>query len=108
MLGLMPCGKGVVQVWLQTEECLRNFIDAEKTERWFGFAEVDIVVPRELWSKFKEMPPLFYNKPVPSEAVPQSMKDYLAKSKRKPVYDQQKLVGALSAEKILMYAPLLK
>ena len=65
-------------------------------------------MPRELWSKFEEMPPLFYNKPVPSEAVPQHMKDYLAKSKRKPMYDQQKLVGALSAEKILLYAPLLK
>ena len=108
MLGLMPCGKGVVQDWPQTEKCLGNFIDAVKTERWFGFAEVDIEVPRELWSKFEEMPPLFYNKPVPSEAVPQHMKDYLAKSKRKPMYHQQKLVGALSAEKILMYAPLLK
>ena len=69
MLGLMPCGKGEVKDWPQTEECLRNFIDAVKKERWFGFAE-DIEVPRELWSKFEEMPPLFYNKPVPSEAVP--------------------------------------
>ena len=108
MLGLMPCGKGVVQDWQQTEECLRNFIDSVKTEEWFGFAEVDIEVPRELWPKFEEMPPLFYNKPFPSEAVPQHMKDYLVESKRKPMYDQQKLVGALSAEKILLYAPLLK
>ena len=28
MLGWMPCGKGVVQCWPQTEGCLRNFIDA--------------------------------------------------------------------------------
>ena len=64
MLGLMPCGKGEVQDWPQTEERLRNFIDSVKTERGFGFAEVDIEVPRELWPKFQEMPPLFYNKPV--------------------------------------------
>ena len=78
MLGWMPCGKGEVKDWPQTKECLRNFLDAVKTERWFGLAEVDIGVPRELWPKFEEMPPLFYNKPVPSEAVPQHMKDYLA------------------------------
>ena len=47
MLGLMPCGKGEVQDWPQKEECLRNFIDEVKTERWFGLAEVDIEVPRE-------------------------------------------------------------
>lgn len=34
------------------------------------------------------------------------MKDYLAHSKRKP--DQRKLVGALSAQKILLHLPLLK
>ena len=33
MLGLMPCGKGVVQDWPQTEECLRNFIDAVKNRK---------------------------------------------------------------------------
>ena len=96
MLGLMPCGKGGVQRWPQTEECLRVFIDSVKTEEWFGFAEVDIEVPRELWPKFEEMPPLFYNKPVQSEAVPQHMKDYLVESRRKPMYNQQKLVGVFS------------
>ena len=79
-----------------------------KTERWFGFAEVDIKVPRELWSKFEEMPLLLYNKPVPSEAVPQQKKGYLAKSKCEPMYEHQKLISALSAEKILLFAPLLK
>lgn len=37
--------------------------------------EVDSEVPRELWEIFEEMPPLFYNKPVPSEAVWQHIKD---------------------------------
>lgn len=35
-----------------------------------SFAKVDIEVPRELWEKFEEMRPLFYN-----EAVPQHMKE---------------------------------
>lgn len=50
--------------------------------------EMDSEVPRELWEKFEEMPPLFYNKPVPSEAVPQHIKDYLVQSKLKPMYNQ--------------------
>ena len=86
----------------------RRKVHRRSAERQFGFAEVDIEVPRELWEKFEEMPPLFYTKPVASEAVPQHMKDYLARSKLKPMHDQRRLVGALSAPKILMYSPLLK
>ena len=36
------------------------------------------------------------------------MKDYLAHSKRKPMHDQRKLVGALLTQKILLDVPLLK
>ena len=36
------------------------------------------------------------------------MKEYLAHSKRKPMHDQRKLVGALSTQKILLDVPLLK
>ena len=43
---------------------------------------------------------------VPSESIPQHMKDYLANSKRKP--DERELVGSLSAQKILLHVPLLK
>lgn len=53
---------------------------------------MDIEAPRELWKKFKEMLLLCYNTP----------------SRRKPMHDQQKLVGTLSAQKILLFAPLLK
>lgn len=65
-------------------------------------------MPRELWPKFEEMPLLCYNTPIPSEAVPHHMKDYFACSKHRPMHDQQKLVGTLSAQKILWYVPLLK
>ena len=39
-----------------------NFADFEDrlwTKQWFGFAEVDISVPNELWDKFEKLPPLF-------------------------------------------------
>ena len=53
------------------------------------------------------MRPFFYNKEVPVEAVPQHMLDYLKRTKRNRG-DGKKLVGALSAKKILLYAPLLR
>ena len=52
----------------------RRKVHRRSAERQFAFAELDIGVPRELWEKFEEMPPLFYTKPVASEAVPQHMK----------------------------------
>ena len=67
-----------------------------KEGKWFGFAEVDIEIPKTLWPKFEEMCPFFYNEEVPVEAVPQH------------ILDGKKLVGALSAKKILLYAPLLR
>ena len=53
------------------------------------------------------MCPFFYNKKVPVEAVPQQMLDYLKHTGRNRG-DGKKLVGELSAEKLLMYAPLLR
>ena len=104
MLGDMPCSKEEAQKPGNVEKFLR-FLQQDK---WFGSAKVEIEVPRELWQKFEEMPPLFYNKPVPREAVPQHMKEYLACSNHKPMHDQQKVVDTLSAQKILLYPPLLK
>ena len=98
---LYPSTMEVVAHWAQTPRKVEKFIEVLQRNRWFGFAKVDIEVPRELWTKFEEMPPLFYHKPVPSKTIPQHMKDNLAHSKRKPMHDQLKLVGALSAQKIL-------
>ena len=79
-----------------------------ETKHWFGFAEVDIEVPRDLWEQFEEFPPLFINRAVPDEGVPQHMKDYLLESGRTRLPDQKKLLGVLSAKKMLIYAPLLQ
>ncbi|KAL9989202.1 hypothetical protein ACROYT_G003726 [Oculina patagonica] len=112
MLENMPCGKAVVRQYAGFEDLEASSLTLKLKhenweEKWFGFAEVDIEIPKKLWKKFEEMPPFFYNKEVPGEAVPQHMYEYLKKTKRNRG-DGKKLVGALSAKKILLYAPLLR
>ena len=67
MLGDMPCGKEVVVHWPQTPGNIEKFCSFLQKDKWFDFTEVDIEVPRELWEKFQEMPPLFFSKTAPSE-----------------------------------------
>ncbi|KAL9959950.1 hypothetical protein ACROYT_G033329 [Oculina patagonica] len=114
MLEDMPCGKEQLRYYTGMETfaayALMQNLKGENPShipKWFGFAEVDIEIPKNLWKKFEEMPPFFYNKEVPAEAVPQHMYEYLKKTKRNRG-DGKKLVGALSAKKILLYAPLLR
>ena len=83
------------------------FKERLKAGTWFGFAEVDIEIPKRLWRKFEEMPPFFYTKQVPDEAVLQHMKAYCHRTGRTRG-EGKKLVGALSAPKLLLYAPLLR
>ena len=68
---------------------------------------MDIEIPERLWPKFEEMCPFFHNTEVPAEAVPQHMFDYLERTGRARG-NGRKLVGALSAKKILLFAPLLQ
>ena len=104
----MPCGEGVVTTYYNPEAAARVFPALLSEGKWFGFAEVDIEVPEELWSEFEEFLPLFINRSVPDNLVPQHMHDYLKESGRKCFPDQKKLLGVLSAKKILLYTPLLR
>ena len=109
MLTEMPCGQSIVRHYSNHED-LREAVfltERVKKETWFGFAEVDIEIPQNLWPKFEEMCPFFYNKKVSEEVVPQHMLDYLKHTGRKRG-DGKKLVGALSAEKCLVFSPLLR
>ena len=108
MMKEMPCGEGVVTTYANPEAAARVFPTALSSGEWFGFAEVDIEVPEELWSEFEEFPPLFINRSVPDNLVPQHMHDYLQTSGRKRFPEQKKLLGVLSAKKLLLYAPLLQ
>ena len=107
MMKEMPCGPGFVKSYDNPEAYARVFPQFLWTEEWFGFAEVDIEVPEELWPEFEEFPPLFINRGVPDSAVPQHMHAYLQQSGRKRFPEQKKLLGVMSAKKILLYAPLL-
>ena len=57
--------------------------------------------------KFKEMPPFSFTKQIPNESVSKHMNDYIDSTVRKRG-EGKKLVGALSAQKLLLYAPLLQ
>ena len=61
---------------IQEDEAVK-LISRLKEGTWFRFAEVDIEIPQRLWMKFEEMPPFFFTKRIPDEAVPQHMKDYM-------------------------------
>ena len=74
---------------------------------WFGFAQVDIEVPKKLCPVFEEFCPLFVNTVLPEDAVSNFSLDYLEKTGRTGGKGK-KLVGALSAQIMLIYAPLLK
>ena len=100
----MPCGKEFVEHYEDPAQAAKDIIPRMYSKRWFGFAEVGIEVPQDLWEKFEEFPPIFINQ----RRVPQHLKDYLAKSNRSAVPDQKKLLGVLKAKKVLLYTPLLK
>ncbi len=90
MLEDMPCGEEQLCYhagleWTEAYFLMRNLKGENPSyiPKWFGFAEVDIEIPKTLWKKFEEMPPFFYNKEIPQEAIPQHMKDYLQKNRKK-------------------------
>ena len=110
MLREMPCGKERVVHYTDEYQ-----VDAApilthrlKEKSWFGYAEVDIEIPNHLHQKFEEMCPFFHKKSVPTKAVPKHMKKYLRATGRKVVEKNKKLMGTLSAQRILLYEPLLQ
>ena len=86
MMKEMPCGEGVVTTYANPEAAARVFPGPSSSGEWFGLAEVDIEVPEELWPEFEEFPPLFINRSVPDNLVPQHMHDYLQHSGLTAVY----------------------
>ena len=54
----MPCGKETVIHYEDPVQAAKELISRMYSKRWFGFAEVDIEVPRDMWEKFEEFPPV--------------------------------------------------
>ena len=72
----------------------------------FGFAQVDIEVPEELYDKFSKMPPLFVVQEIPDRNIPEEMKIHKEKTGRKAVKGIKNLLGVMEAKNILLYTPL--
>ena len=65
----------------------------------FGFAQVDIEVPGELYDKFSEMSPLSVVQEISDRDVPEEMKIYNEKTVRKTVKETKKVTGCYESKK---------
>ena len=61
----------------------------------FGFTQVDIEVPDELYDKFSELSPLFVVEEITDRDIPEEMKIYKEKTGRKTVKGTKKLLKSL-------------
>ena len=106
----MPCGKDTLVVNRRPyeEKRIKKFCRRVKNGQVFGFAQVDIEVPKDLWETFEEMAPLFVLKEITEEEIPKHMQKYKKETGRKTVKGTKKLCGVMKAEKILLYTPLIK
>ena len=84
---VMPCGKGTLVVNKKPFDQKGRFQGIFSWDvlkgKVFGFAQVDIEVPDELYDKFSEMPPLFVFQEIPDCDIPEEMKIYKEKTGRK-------------------------
>ena len=93
-----------------TEYNIKDLINDVLNEKLFGFVEVDIKVPDELYDKFSEMSPIFKNITIDAtdeNIIGEHMFDY-CKQNKIPLHKSKKLIGSMFGEKILLYTPLLK
>jgi hypothetical protein len=107
MLQDMPCGKDTVTNFSDPRTAAQTVERRVLSGELFGFVKCKLSVPQNLWAKFEEMPPIFLNREVPEEAVPQEMQDYLLRTGRKRSV-AKKLLAVLEADEILLYTPLLR
>ena len=96
---VMPCGKGKV---IDYKNNVDKFIDNVLSDRFFGFATINIHVPENLKDKFKDIAPLFINAEIPKEFLSDDMKA------RVPDFKSKKLIDVTYALNIVMYTPYIK
>ena len=106
----MPCGKDtfVVNKKLFDQKRIAKFSKDVLKVKVFGFAQVDIEVPNEVYDKLSEMASLFVVQEIPDRDIPEEMKIYQEKTYRKTVKGTKKLLGVMKAKKILFNTPLIK
>ena len=99
----MPCGK--LRLQKENLPAIETFNQEVLSGERFGFAEVDIHVPKHLWSKFAEWCPLYVNKVVTDDLISDTSKQIRGNKKNSKI---KKLLTVLQAEKIMLYTPLIK
>ena len=93
-----------------TEYNINNLVHDILNDKLFGFVEVDIKVPDELYEKCSEMSPIFKNVVIDAtkkEVIGEHMYNY-CKQNNIPLTKGKKLIGSMFGEKICMYTPLIK
>ena len=104
---VMPCGKDtlVVNKRPHDQKRIAKFSRDVLKRKVFGFAQVDIEVPDELYDKFSEMLPLFVVQEISDCDIPEEMKIYREKTGRKTVKGTKKLLDIMKAKKGLFVYP---
>ena len=102
----MPCGKDTLVVNKKPldQKRIAKFSRDVLKGKVFGFAQVDIEVPDELYDKFSEMSSLFVVQEIPDRNIPEEMKIYKEKTGRKTAKGTKKLLGE-SRKDLFVQAP---
>jgi len=107
MLNDMRCGKEKVIDYEDPVLAAIELKNAIVNGKLFRFVKCKLATPKTLWTKFEKMPPIFVNREVLEATVPKEMLDYLIRTGWKRTTGK-KLLGALEADEILLYTPLLR
>ena len=106
----MPCDKDTLIVNKEPfdQKRIAKFSKDVLKGKIFGFPQVDIEVPDELYDKFSEMSPLFVFQEIPDCDISEKIKIYKEKTGRKTVKGTKKLLGVMKAKNIFFYTPLIE
>ena len=98
---VMSCGKDTLVVNKKPfdQKRIAKFSKDVLKGKVFGFAQVDIEVPDELYDKFSEMSPLFVVQEILDRDIPEEIKIYKEKTGRKTVKETKKVTGCYESKK---------
>ena len=103
----MPCGPGKVVYYEIPAEEDDRLVSRLREKIWFGFAQVDIRVLRELWEKCEEFPPLFTTVVFHPRWFRSTWKSISKEPSEPAGLQNDTFCRRLAGIKILLYAPLL-
>ena len=98
---VMPCGKETLTVNRKPydQKQIAKFSKDAFNGNVFGFVQVDIEVPDELYGKFSEITPLFVVQEIPDGSLPEEMKIYKEKTGRATVKGAKKFTRCYEGKK---------